>query len=107
MARATLASLKIKINSYLSPIRNTIILKEKAKNTNWYSVCSQFYNTCKTKQNSLVHTPNSLQSVLLGTVIFCLTYKLHFNTTPFTLYTILHRSPYIYSVDQTISENVH
>jgi hypothetical protein len=26
-------SLKIKINSHLSPVRNTIILKEKAKNT--------------------------------------------------------------------------
>jgi hypothetical protein len=47
---ATPASLKIKINSHLSPVRNTIILKEKAKNTNWYSMCSQFYNTGKTKK---------------------------------------------------------
>jgi hypothetical protein len=54
MANATPASLKIKINLHLSPVRNTIILKKKAKNTSCYSVCSQFYNTGKTKQNSLV-----------------------------------------------------
>jgi hypothetical protein len=50
MAIATPASLKIKINSQLSLVRNTIISKKKAKNTSWYSLCSQFYNTGKTKQ---------------------------------------------------------
>jgi ribosomal protein RSM22 (predicted rRNA methylase) len=45
-------SLKIKINSYLSLVHNTIILKEKAKNTSWHSVCSQFYNIGKTKQKN-------------------------------------------------------
>ena len=32
MAKETLASLSIKINSHLSPIHNIIILKEKARN---------------------------------------------------------------------------
>jgi hypothetical protein len=41
---------------HFSPVRYTIILKKKAKNTSCYLVCSQFYNTCKTKQNSLLES---------------------------------------------------
>jgi hypothetical protein len=39
---------------HLSLVRNTIILKKKAKNTSCYSTYSQFYNTGKTKINSLM-----------------------------------------------------